>query len=218
MISRATEQTQIETIESILEKKNSKTIYRKLNQKCVVRPTSELTLQKDYDIAQDKWGNIYKLAFLVTIDSKTQAFQFKINHNIYFTNEKLHELGIYKDTPNCSFCNEHTETLRHLFIDCSIVKMIWNDLQALLNEKLTGEQKLFGLFEKIDDTAFDLLNHITIITKQCVHVSRMVSTKPTCRQVIKKISEVENIEYQIAVRNAKLNLHLRNGRNGTAST
>ena len=87
--------------------------------------------------------------------------------------------------------------------------MIWNDLQALLNEKLTDEQKLFGLYEKIDDTAYDLLSHITIITKQCVHASRMISSKPSYRQVLNKISEVENIEYQIAVRNAKLNLHLR---------
>ena len=96
-----------------------------------------------------------------------------------------------KETSNCSFCNEHIETLRHLFIDCRYVKLIWNDLQTLFNETLSDEQKLFGLFEKIDDNAFDLLSHITILTKQCIHVSRMVSSKPTYRQVMRKISEVE---------------------------
>ena len=209
MISESTEQIQIEETEIKLEKKNSKTVYRKLNRLCIERPTSELALQRDYDITQDKWENIYKLPFLVTIDTKTRAFQFKINHNIYFTNKKLYELGINKETPNCSFCNEHIETLGHLFVDCRYVKLIWNDLQTLFSEILTDEQKLFGLFEKIDNSSFDLLSHVTIITKQCIHVSRMASSKPSYRQVMRKISEVENIEYQIAVRNAKLDVHLR---------
>ena len=86
--------------------------------------------------------------------------------------------------------------------------MIWNDLQTLLNEQLNDEEKLFGLFEKIDDNSSDLISHITIIVKQVIHVSRMASSRPSLRQVIRKISEVERIEYQIAIRNSKLARHL----------
>ena len=209
MISLASEHISNETTQSKLAQKNSKTIYRSFNRKCIMRPTSEEKLQTEYNISQDKWENIYKLPFLVTIDTKTRAFQFKINHNIYFTNKKLYEFGINRQTQNCTFCSEHIETLRHLFIDCKHVKVIWNDLQAIFNENFNDEEKLFGLYEKIDDSHSDLMSHITIIIKQVIHVSRMTSSKPTLNQFIRKISEVERIEYQIAIRNSKLDRHLK---------
>ena len=37
----------------------------------------------------------------------------------------------------------------------------------------------------------------------------MASTKPSFKQVLRKISEVERIEYQIAIRNNKLERHLK---------
>ena len=209
MISLASEHISNETTQSKLAQKNSKTIYRSFNRKCIMRPTSEEKLQTEYNISQDKWENIYKLPFLVTIDTKTRAFQFKINHNIYFTNKKLYEFGINRQTQNCTFCSEHIETLRHLFIDCKHVKVIWNDLQAIFNENFNDEEKLFGLYEKIDDSYSDLMSHITIIIKQVIHMSRMTSSKPTLKQLIRKISEVERIEYQIAIRNSKLDRHLK---------
>ena len=208
MISSASEDIDSENTESLLTKKNSKTLYRSLNRKSIERPTSEEKLQTEYNIRHNNWDNIYKLPFLVTIDTKTRAFQFKINHNIYFTNKKLYEFGINNESPNCTFCSEHIETLKHLFIDCKHVRVIWNDLQTLLNEQLNDEEKLFGLFEKIDDNSSDLISHITIIVKQVIHVSRMASSRPSLRQVIRKISEVERIEYQIAIRNSKLARHL----------
>ena len=209
MIPMALENTHNETTEKRLEKKNSKTIYRNLNSKSIVRPTSEVKLQTEYNINQDKWENIYKLPFLVTIDTKTRAFQFKINHNIYFTNKKLFDFNINRETPNCTFCRAHIETLRHLFVECEFVKCIWNDLQRVFNETFRDEEKLFGLFEKIDDSSSDMISHITIILKQVIHMSRMTSTKPSFRQVLRKISEVERIEYQIAIRNSKLERHLK---------
>ena len=101
------------------------------------------------------------------------------------------------------------KTLRHLFIDCKYVNWIWNDLQALLNENFKDEEKLFGLYEKIDDSSSDLTSHITIIFKQVIHVSRHTSSKPSLKQVIRKIAEIERIEYHIAKKNSKLDRHFR---------
>ena len=197
----------VEPLEEKLMRKNSKTIYRKLNNKVIERPVSEQKFQTEYDINHDDFENIYKLPFLVTIDSKTRAFQFKINHNIYYTNKKLNQIK-YKESPRCSFCNDHDETLKHLFIDCKFVKPLWNSLQSLLNYTFTDEEKLFGLYEKIDDDNFDLISHITIITKQCIHLCRYANSKPTFEQINAKIVEIENIEYRIALKNKKLERHL----------
>ena len=196
-----------------LEKKNSKTIYRRLNKRAIERPTSEQKFQREGIINSEPnvWENIYRLPFLVTIDSRTRAFQFKITHNIYYTNKKLHTLKM-KESPNCSFCDSQEETLSHLFIECRYVKPIWNGLQTLCNVVFSDEEKLFGLHEKIDDKSYDLLSHITIIVKQCIHMSRMATSKPDFDQVKAKILDVEHTERQIALRNSRLERHLNKWR------
>ena len=117
-----------------------------------------------------------------------------------------------KESPNCSFCHTHEETLRHLFIDCRYVTPIWNGLQTLCNVAFSDEEKLFGLHEKIEDKAFDFLSHITIIAKQCIHSNRMATSKPDFDQVKAKILDVEYVERQIALRNYKLERHLNKWR------
>ena len=191
-----------------LEKKNSKTVYRKLLKEIIERPTSEQKFQIEYLIGDtNAWGNIYKLPFMVTIDTKTRVFQFKITHNIYYTNKKLSMLKI-RQTPECSFCDEHEETLKHLFLECKYVKTIWNDLQNLCNVSFSDNDKLFGFYQNVDDKSYDVLSHITIIVKQCIHRSRLAPKIPTFQEVKAKIIETEQTERDIALRNAKLEKHL----------
>ena len=205
LIRTAPQQSTIEPMAEKLQGKNSKTVYRKLNNKAIQRPTSE---QKfiGYNITEENWKNIYKLPFLVTIDSKSRAFQFKISHNIYYTNKKLNLVKI-KDSSACSFCKSEEESLQHLFIECKYVKPIWNDLQIFMNESFRDDEKLFGKYEHIDDNAYDLDSHITIITKQSIHDSRIRHSLPSFNEVKNKIIEIENIERQIALRNFKLASH-----------
>ena len=164
LIRTAPIQRHIQPMSERLERKNSKTIYRKLNNKDIQRPTSEHKLEEEYSIDNEKWKNIYKLPFLVTIDSKSRAFQFKINHNIYYTNQKLQQVAI-KESNKCTFCKGPEESLRHLFVDCKFVQPIWNELHNLMNESLRDDEKIFGKYENIDDKPFDLLSHVTIIVK-----------------------------------------------------
>ena len=191
-----------------LEKKNSKTIYRRLIKNAIERPTSEQKFQIEYCIGDtNTWKNIYKLPFMVTIDTKARAFQFKITHNIYYTNKKLNTLKM-RETSECSFCKEHEETLRHLFIECKYVKSIWNDLQSQLNVLLGDNEKLFGLYENMDDKSYDALSHITIIVKQCIHRSRLIPKRPEFREVKAMIRDIEHTERDIAMRAAKFEKHL----------
>ena len=189
-----------------LATKNYKTVYRKLNTKLIEKPTSETKFLIDFNLQPADFENIYKLPFLVTIDSKSRAFQFKINHNIYYTSEKLHKIGI-KDSSNCIFCGAPNETLRHFFIECTYVKIIWNDLQRRINFKLTDSDKLFGVYQKVDDSTFDIISHLTIIIKQCINNCRTTKSKPSLAQINSKIREIENIEYRIALKNRKLEKH-----------
>ena len=113
-----------------------------------------------------------------------------------------------RQTPECSFCDEHEETLKHLFLECKYVKTIWNDLQNLCNVSFSDNNKLFGFYDKLDDKSYDVLSHITIIVKQCIHASRLAPKKPDFQEVIARIKDTEQTERDIALRNAKLEKHL----------
>ena len=51
----------------------------------------------------------------------TNSFLFKI--------KKINNNG-------CSYCNEHGETIEHLFLNCTKVKDIWNNLQDWISTQL----------------------------------------------------------------------------------
>ena len=63
------------------------------------------------------WQNAYCLPFLCTRETKLRVFQFKFLHRRIATNDFLCKIGI-KQVDSCSFCEETTETLVHLFWKC----------------------------------------------------------------------------------------------------
>ncbi len=77
-------------------------------------PTSECYFSYKYGVQPDEFKEYYSVPFSTTIYTKLRSFQFKISHNILFTNEKLFRIGL-KQTDKCNFCKEETETLSHLF-------------------------------------------------------------------------------------------------------
>ena len=47
------------------------------------------------------WNDIYSLLFIVTIETKTREFQYKVLNNIVFTNEKMFKFKM-TNSPLCS--------------------------------------------------------------------------------------------------------------------
>ena len=61
--------------------------------------------------------------------------QFKINNKILVTKYFIHRIGTI-DENNCSYCNEHQETIFHLFIECAKVKQFWKQLKGWLSRNV----------------------------------------------------------------------------------
>ena len=166
---------------------------------------------------EEVWENIYAIPFLATIESKLRSFQFKINHNIFFTNEKLHKYKM-KETledgsqadilPECTFCKIEVETLEHLFIDCEHVNHLWTKLENILNYSFSRLEKLLGCYDKTHLRSFDILSHLTILLKYFIHTSRFKKIVPHFSIFTKKIINTESTELKIATRNGKIKQHL----------
>ena len=74
-----------------------------------------------------KWPETYQLASKCSTSTRLVEFQFKRLHRRLSTNDFLAKIGV-QDDPNCSFCEEEQEILRHLFWSCSRVTSFWNSL------------------------------------------------------------------------------------------
>ena len=55
------------------------------------------------------------------------SFQYEVWNSILYTNELLCKIG-YTSNPNCSFCHQTTETISHIFFDCSFSTSFWNEI------------------------------------------------------------------------------------------
>ena len=56
----------------------------------------------------------FALPHKVAYEPYVKAFQYKILNSILYTNKKLFKIG-YSDHDKCTFCDNESETLDHLF-------------------------------------------------------------------------------------------------------
>lgn len=67
------------------------------------------------------WGNLWKLK----APKRTKMFLWRLGTNTILTKEKLlHRISI--DDPSCVLCGCDIESTCHLFINCSVAKVIWH--------------------------------------------------------------------------------------------
>ena len=111
-------------------KLNSRIFYDVLVVKLSSPPTSQKYFERQFG-HNLKWVDIYGLPHLVTSDSRTGFFQFKLSHNILFLKSRLFHLN-HVPNPLCSLCNNFNETPSHFFCESLVVVGLCNEVRAFL--------------------------------------------------------------------------------------
>ena len=75
-------------------------------------------------ITDKEWESIFMVPALAPVDNKIKDLQYKIIMRFTPTNNLLYKMKKIC-SPTCNFCNLETETIEHLFFDCTHVKDIW---------------------------------------------------------------------------------------------
>lgn len=134
---------------------------------------------------------IEQFAELIHINSKTPDMidvDFKIFHNILYTNEKLHKFGIL-DSDLCSFCNSGKEDMVHMFLRCERLKDFIsfiqyhteNFLRNMPNEFINtidfNELFLLGFRQSSTSVNCTLLNNFLSHARMCLYKSRNIFTR-----------------------------------------
>ena len=118
-----------------------------------IKPTSQKYFERHFGLDL-LWNKIYSIPHLVTVDTSTRFFQFKVSHNTLFLNARLVHLN-YSTTPLCSLCENCNETPVHLFCECPVTVSLWSDLKNFFSpslnlDPLTPQSALLGYLDDND--------------------------------------------------------------------
>ena len=159
-----------------------------------------------------KWKTIFKNAIKHSLDTQLQWFQLRLIHRILPTKKYL-ALCKLTDSSQCSFCNDNTESLSHLFWHCIHVRKFWEELQKLLYEncihctrfKFKEELILFGCAENVYTDK--PMNLIILFAKFYIYKCKFESNKPSLKPFLQQLANRIRIEKTIANCNNKYNKH-----------
>ena len=165
----------------------NKVIYSTLVKRIVERPHC-ITKWHSMFSSEFNWNRIFFLPFKAVENSKIRYFQFRFLHRILGTNTFLHKIG-YFDSPLCSFCKLHDETLSHLFYDCFIVKTFWHEVVAktLQDIDIVNLDKVIVFFGLISNL-YSPLNFFILHTKYYIYSCRTRQILPNVNQFVRKFS------------------------------
>ena len=96
------------------------------------------------------------VSFRKLIALQRWEFQYRILNCIIFTNEKLNLIGVV-ESPNCTFCQEETESVEHLLFCCRISPDFWKHVLSWLRDDdlhvgtINESDVIFGKFDIVED-------------------------------------------------------------------
>lgn len=147
----------------------------------------------------ESWNAIYKIAFDATTETKLRVFQYKMLLRILPTNTFLKVCALV-ESENCYFCKVLPETLDHLFYECRYIKKLYEQLlQWLLPELdlsvyLNKQNIILGCNIKYN---YRLINHILLLTKRYIYVTRCLQRKLMIKDLQKYIKSCFDLEMTV---------------------
>ena len=189
-----------------LNKIKSKHFYDLLVAEKYECPISTFRLKNRYDTSDKELALARSFIFSTTVDVNYREFQFKVLNDILSLNYKLYKMKVIS-SPLCSFCNLENETIEHLFWNCTFTQDFWNQLGRELTmfdfSLLTEKSVILGILSKESV----LFNHILVIAKKSIYLSRCKSCTPKISDCVSLLTRSYKMERFIAIRNNKKSVH-----------
>ena len=77
-------------------------------------PNNAKKLTQSFNLTEEELKLAFALPHKIVYEPYVKAFQYKILNSILYTNKKLFKIG-YSEHDKCTFCDNESETLDHLF-------------------------------------------------------------------------------------------------------
>ena len=93
-------------------------------------------------------------------------------------------------SPKCPLCNNTPETIKHAFIECQKIYILWRQVEFMLGTVLKDEIKISDSLKKIG-TAYknSILDTVILLTKKMLYKNRQNG----------KVTNIAEIRYELSV-------------------
>ena len=142
------------------------------------------------------------LPFKLTKNRKISMFQFKINHHILYTRDKLFKAKI-TDSDSCYVC-ESKQTVERLVVECQHVHSFWNLFTSWWNDNnsssvsLTDNDKIYGYLP--ENRSFHTFNLCLIVARFYIYTEAKES-EPYSFLAFKAV-----LKYKLSIEPSRVNL------------
>jgi len=158
------------------------------------------------------WEKVYD--FFASNEPKLRSFQIRLNLRAIVTNVQLCGLKMVESNL-CGFCYKKPETLIHLFSECKVVDVFWNNVSDWLSAKLRlnvnigSFERLFG-FQLQNSSEKELfIDSLLLFACFLIYRCKYSGTKTNMLKYFNLLNNVKPTEYLIAKRNNKIAIHNR---------
>ena len=191
--------------------KPTKFVYNTLINRAMYVDTARVKWNIEFrtNIDVSAWEKIREMSFKTTISVKLRWFQYRLLSNRIVTNQ-LRNIWDKTISPKCTFCKESKETIYHLFIDCKLIKIIWDKITHWLdyfaNVKVQFNQQLI-IYNNYVGQYEMFINTVILVTKQLIYAKKCQGEIPTIKEILYKIHELYLDEKFITFKNNVLSKH-----------
>ena len=185
------------------------TISKKIDQQHKQLHLGKLQLKSCHDLELDNedinWSQTYESNYYSTNETKLRSFQMRLNLRSIVTKKQLHGCEMI-DSNVYEFCLKETETLLHLFCECSIiVHQFWNNVFDFISTKsgidliCNSKHRLFGFQEKGNEFCF--INELLLCARFLIYRCKYSKTMPNMLQYFNVLNSMRIFEHCIAKSN-----------------
>ena len=141
----------------------------------------------------------FKYIRQIAIDTKMRSFMIQRLNGLTYTNRDYARFG-HRENGKCTWCDEPSQKLRHLMVDCTTVDTFWAQLSTKMNMVITPRQIMTGS----GCQPSELLIHLggRFIHRQN-HLGGTISV-PAFTAIVKNC---EKMEREIALKRNKIQTH-----------
>ena len=130
-------------------------------------------------------------------------------HGSIYTKEQLLRFGFVGNSL-CSFCQQETETYKHLFMTCQKVEDMWKEIIVYYDlfeiQNMDWVDIHVGLYG--NSVRIKFVNSLILFLKYIIFKSRNAGKLPSFNMIRNKLLEYIEAEKKLATRRGKLGTHL----------
>ena len=110
----------------------------------------------DVDLIPSEISKSFKRHSTLIPDTYAKYVQFRTLHQRFFTNDRLHKMGI-KDSPLCNMCETTNDSNAHMILYCEKSIKLWSDVERWINQigvpnyTLTANSIITGDIQKLSN-------------------------------------------------------------------